>query len=64
MENDLEETMSKCRDELTDEHIKWIIYQIFATFKYLHSGKVAHRSIKPNEVLLNKSMVIQICGFG
>lgn len=64
MDVDLNTLIRKSKDELTDDHVQYIMYQIFRALKYLHSGKVIHRDIKPSNILANESCDIRLCDFG
>lgn len=50
--------------ELTDEHIRYFIYQILCALKYLHSASVMHRDLKPANILVKESCDIALCDFG
>lgn len=64
MDVDLNTLIKKSKDELTDDHIQYIMYQIFRAMKYVHSAEVIHRDIKPSNILANESCDIRICDFG
>lgn len=64
MDADLHKLIRKNRHELTDDHIKYIIYQIFRGMKYLHSRDIIHRDIKPSNILADEDCNVQICDFG
>lgn len=46
------------------EHVRWIIYQILQSLRYLHSLNVFHRDIKPGNILLNADCDVKLCDFG
>lgn len=48
---------------LSNMEIKIYTYQIFRGLLYLHSKKICHRDIKPQNILTN-SMEVAICDFG
>jgi serine/threonine protein kinase len=51
--------------EITNEHIKHILYQIFCGIYYMHSAKIVHRDLKPNNILINlDDCKITICDLG
>ena len=52
------------RNELGDEHVQCISYQILMGLKYLHSAKIWHRDLKPANILLNSDCTVKICDFG
>ena len=49
---------------LQDIHKQYIIYQIALALRYLHSGEVIHRDMKPSNVLLNSECFVRLCDFG
>ena len=63
METDLHRVIY-ARQELTDEHIQYFIYQILRGTLYFHSAKVIHRDLKPANILANKNCDLKICDFG
>ena len=64
MDVDVNQLIRKSRDELSDDHIQFIMYQIFRAMKYIHSGEVIHRDIKPSNILADENCEIRICDFG
>ena len=64
MDVDLNTLIKKSKNDLTDDHIQYIMYQIFRSLKFLHSGGVIHRDIKPSNILANESCDIRVCDFG
>jgi len=52
------------KQALTDDHIQYFIYQILRGLKAIHSAKVLHRDLKPNNLLVNKNCDLKICDFG
>lgn len=63
METDLHRVIYS-RQILSDEHIKFFIYQLLCALKYLHSAGVLHRDLKPSNLLLNSDCDLKICDFG
>lgn len=56
-----------CRDDtqcLTLPHVRWFLYQLLLSIKYLHSARVIHRDIKPANVLLTEACDLKLCDFG
>lgn len=64
MDFDMYKVIKKGRDEMTEEHIQYVMYQIFLGLYYLHENNIIHRDIKPNNILLNDSCDVKICDFG
>ena len=63
METDLHKIIYS-KNELTDEHIQYFLYQILKGMKYIHSSHVIHRDLKPSNLLLNSNCDLKICDFG
>lgn len=61
---DLSKIIRKSRDELSDEHIQYIMYQIFKGTQFLHSANLLHRDLKPSNILANEYCDICLCDFG
>jgi p38 MAP kinase len=49
---------------LTDEHVKFLIYQIFRGLKYVHSAGIVHRDLKPSNIAVNEDCELRILDFG
>lgn len=52
------------RRVLTEEHIKFIIYQIIRALKYIHSANIIHRDLKPGNLALTDDSDLMILDFG
>lgn len=52
------------KNQLTDAHIQYFVYQILRGMKYIHSANVLHRDLKPSNLLLNGNCDLKICDFG
>ncbi|CAK65880.1 unnamed protein product (macronuclear) [Paramecium tetraurelia] len=63
METDLHRVIYS-RQELTDEHIQYFVYQILRGLLYMHSANVIHRDLKPGNILVNKNCDLKICDLG
>lgn len=63
METDLHKIIYS-KNELTDEHVQYFIYQILKGLKFIHSAHVIHRDLKPSNLLLNGNCDLKVCDFG
>ena len=63
METDLHRVIYS-RQELTDDHIQYFIYQILRGVLYMHSANIIHRDLKPANILANKNCDLKICDLG
>ena len=63
MESDLHHIIHSVQP-LSDEHIKFFLYQIMRGLKYIHSAHVLHRDLKPSNLLINRNCELKIGDFG
>jgi mitogen-activated protein kinase 7 len=63
MESDLHHVIHS-EQPLTDEHLRYFLYQILRGVKYMHSAKVLHRDLKPSNLLINANCELKIGDFG
>mmetsp|Transcript_27982 Transcript_27982/g.67636 ORF Transcript_27982/g.67636 Transcript_27982/m.67636 type:complete len:446 (+) Transcript_27982:48-1385(+) len=52
------------RRALQQIHHTFVLYQLLACLKYLHSAAVIHRDLKPSNILINGQCVIKLADFG
>jgi serine/threonine protein kinase len=63
MQTDLEKVINS-KMNLTDDHIKYFMFQILKGIFYLHSGDVIHRDLKPDNIFVNKNCSLKIGDLG
>ncbi|EFC42804.1 protein kinase [Naegleria gruberi] len=63
MEADLRDILSSDQP-LTDQHVKYFVYQILLAVHYTQSANILHRDLKPENILLNSNCELKICDFG
>eukprot|EP00732_Lithocolla_globosa_P003014 Lithocolla_globosa_v1_NODE_2221_length_2104_cov_10.998536.p1 type:complete len:439 gc:universal NODE_2221_length_2104_cov_10.998536:1631-315(-) len=49
---------------LSEKHIRSIIFQILSGLEYMHYAGVVHRDLKPENVLIGHDQSVKICDFG
>ncbi len=54
----------RSRTKLTEEHHRFMMFQLLRGIHFLHSARVFHRDLNPNNILVNADCVIRICDFG
>eukprot|EP00794_Sanderia_malayensis_P014079 gene14079-15548_t len=63
MESDLHHIIHS-KQSLSDEHVKYFLYQLLRGLKCIHSANVIHRDLKPSNLLVNHDCELKIGDFG
>lgn len=49
---------------ITEEHIRFLVYQILRGLKYVHSAGIVHRDLKPSNVAVGENCELRLLDFG
>lgn len=49
---------------LGEKHIKFFMFQLLRGVNFLHSARVFHRDLNPNNILVNSDCQLRVCDFG
>lgn len=63
MEADLHKLIYS-KQQLSDDHYQYFMYQLLRGVLYLHSANIMHRDLKPSNILVNMNCDLKICDFG
>ncbi|KAM7524125.1 hypothetical protein LguiA_014027 [Lonicera macranthoides] len=63
MDTDLHRII-KSSQPLSNDHCKFLLFQLLRGLKYLHSANVLHRDLKPGNLLVNGNCDLKIGDFG
>ncbi|KAK3281366.1 hypothetical protein CYMTET_10842 [Cymbomonas tetramitiformis] len=62
MDTDLRAVI-KSQNSLSDDHIKYLMYNILSGIKHLHAANLVHRKLRPTKILLNRNDEVKISDF-
>ena len=57
-------TVVRSRQNISEEHMKYFMYQLLRGLKFIHTAGVMHRDLKPANLLVNINCDLRICDFG
>lgn len=57
-------TVIRSKQNMSEDHGKYFIYQVLRGLKYVHSSNVVHRDLKPQNILVNLNCDLKLCDFG
>jgi len=63
MDTDLHQIISS-KQELSDDHVQYFLYQLLAGVAHLHTASIVHRDLKPSNILVNRNCDLKVCDFG
>ncbi|KAE9238954.1 Mitogen-activated protein kinase 4 [Phytophthora fragariae] len=63
METDLHQVIYSMQP-MSDDHVKYFLYQMLCAMHHIHSAGVLHRDMKPSNILLNANCDLKVCDFG
>ena len=65
MDLDLQKLIKKDANlNITEEHIKVLVFNLLSALKYIHEAGIVHRDLKPANILVNGNCNVKICDFG
>jgi serine/threonine protein kinase len=64
MDCDMKTMIEYNANELTDEHLRYFLFQLLCSLKCLHSCNIFHRDIKPSNILVMSDCKLKLCDFG
>ncbi len=63
MDTDLQKLITAPQN-LSDQHVRYFVYQILRGLKFMHSAGVVHRDLRPANIFVNANCDLKLCGFG
>ena len=64
LKSDLHTVLRNAAQELTEDHVQFIMYDLLRACHFLHTAGIAHRDIKPQNILVNDNCDTVLCDFG
>ena len=50
--------------EISEEHVKILLYNQLCALNFIHSANLVHRDLKPANLLLDDQCRVMVCDFG
>jgi serine/threonine protein kinase len=63
-ETNLYKLISDRRTDLSEDHVKNIMFQTLSAVEFLHQNNVMHRDVKPENLLISKDGQVKLTDFG
>jgi serine/threonine protein kinase len=60
MDLDLNKLGRDVKQSIGLDHVRWFMYQLMKSIKYIHSAGIIHRDIKPANVLLSEACDLKV----
>lgn len=54
----------RSRTVLTEDHYRFMLFQLLRGINFMHNARVFHRDLNPNNILVNADCLLRICDFG
>ncbi|PXF49880.1 Mitogen-activated protein kinase 14 [Gracilariopsis chorda] len=64
MPTDLNRLLRSKTNTLSPDHVKYFMFQLLRGIHFMHTARVFHRDLKPNNILINSKCELRICDFG
>jgi serine/threonine protein kinase len=59
MESNLSNVI-RSKNVLSEDHIRYFIYQLFCGIHFMHSASIVHRDLKPENIFVNRKCELKI----
>ncbi|CAN8062078.1 unnamed protein product [Agarophyton chilense] len=54
----------RSKTKLSPKHVKYVMFQLLRAVNFLHSARVFHRDLNPNNILVDANCQLRVCDFG